>query len=223
MHPPTHSATHPDLLGILLLMVAFGAYHGLNPGMGWLFALALGLQQKSTHAIWKSLVPITIGHAVSIALVGALVLAAGHLISIATLRFATAGMLLTFGVIKLFTYYRHPRWVGMRVSMRDLFFWSFLMATAHGAGVMVAPTLLEISAAQHSASLAGGSGMLLALGLHTGSMLFVMALVAGIVYRKLGLKILRQGWINFDLIWAAALLVVGATALYYAFASAAQA
>jgi hypothetical protein len=88
---------------------------------------------------------------------------------------------------------------------------------------MVAPTLLEISAAQHSASLAGGNGMLLALGLHTGSMLLVMALVAGIVYRKLGLKILRRGWINFDLIWAAALLVVGATALYYAFASAAQA
>jgi hypothetical protein len=219
MHPLTHSATHPDLPNVLLLMIAFGAYHGLNPGMGWLFALALGLQQKSTQAIWKSLLPITIGHAVSIALVAALVLAAGHLVSIATLRFATAGMLLTFGVVKLFTYYRHPRWVGMRVSMRDLFFWSFLMATAHGAGVMVAPTLLEISAAHHSAGLTGGRGMLLAVGLHTGSMLFVMALVAGIVYRKLGLKILRQGWINFDLIWAAALLVVGATALYFAFAS----
>jgi len=154
--------------------------------------------------------------------VAALVMAAGHLVSIATLRFATAGMLMTFGVIKLFTYYRHPRWVGMRVSMRDLFFWSFLMATAHGAGMMVAPSLLEISAAHHSAGLTGGSGMLLAVGLHTASMLVVMALVAGIVYRKLGLKILRQGWINFDLIWAAALLIVGATALYFAFASAAQ-
>jgi hypothetical protein len=200
------------------LMVGFGAYHGLNPGMGWLFALALGLQQKSGRAIWQSLLPISIGHAASIVLVAALVLAAGQLISTATLRFITAVVLLAFGAVKLFTYYRHPRWVGMRVGMRDLFFWSFLMAAAHGAGLMVAPTLLEISAAagQGGADWSSGVGMLLAVGLHTLSMLVVMALVAGIVYRKLGLKILRQSWINFDLIWAAALLVVGTTALYFA-------
>jgi hypothetical protein len=207
------------------LMVGFGAYHGLNPGMGWLFALALGLQQKSGRAIWQSLLPISIGHAASIVLVAALVLAAGQLISTATLRFITAVVLLAFGAVKLFTYYRHPRWVGMRVGMRDLFFWSFLMAAAHGAGLMVAPTLLEISAAagQGGADWSSGVGMLLAVGLHTLSMLVVMALVAGIVYRKLGLKILRQSWINFDLIWAAALLVVGATALYFALAGPANA
>ncbi|MFO7685202.1 MAG: hypothetical protein R6V60_03840 [Desulfobacterales bacterium] len=224
MHPLTHSATHPDLLSTWGLMIGFGAYHGLNPGMGWLFALALGLQQKSERAIWQSLLPISIGHAVSIILVAAVVLAAGHLISTGTLRFVTAAVLLAFGVIKLFTYYRHPRWVGMRVGMRDLFFWSFLMAAAHGAGLMVAPTLLEISAAgQQGAGLTSGTGMLLAVGLHTLAMLGVMAIVAVIVYRKIGLKILRQSWINFDLIWAVALLVVGATALYFAFASAAHA
>ncbi len=157
MHPLTHSATHPDLLSTWGLMIGFGAYHGLNPGMGWLFALALGLQQKSERAIWQSLLPISIGHAVSIILVAAVVLAAGHLISTGTLRFVTAAVLLAFGVIKLFTYYRHPRWVGMRVGMRDLFFWSFLMAAAHGAGLMVAPTLLEISAAgQQGAGLTSG-------------------------------------------------------------------
>lgn len=225
MHPLTHSATHPDVMSSWALMIGFGAYHGLNPGMGWLFALALGLQQKSGRAIWQSLIPITIGHAASIVLVAALVLAAGHLISTAALRFITAAVLLAFGAVKLFTYYRHPRWVGMRVGMRDLFFWSFLMAAAHGAGLMVAPTLLEISAAagQGGADWSSGIGMLLAVGLHTLSMLVVMALVAGIVYRKLGLKILRQSWINFDLIWAAALLVVGATALYYALAAPANA
>jgi hypothetical protein len=212
-------------LGTLALMIGFGAYHGLNPGMGWLFALALALQQKSERAIWQSLLPISIGHAVSIVLVAAVVLAAGHLVTLATLRFVTAAGLLAFGVVKLFTYYRHPRWVGMRVGMRDLFFWSFLMAAAHGAGLMVAPTLLEISAAnpQQEASLASGSAMLLAVGFHTLSMLVVMAIIAVIVYRKLGLKILRQSWINFDLIWAMALLVVGATSLYFAFASAAHA
>jgi hypothetical protein len=209
----------------LALMIGFGAYHGLNPGMGWLFALALALQQKSERAIWQSLLPISIGHAVSIVLVAAVVLAAGHLVTLATLRFVTAAGLLAFGVVKLFTYYRHPRWVGMRVGMRDLFFWSFLMAAAHGAGLMVAPTLLEISAAnpQQEASLASGSAMLLAVGFHTLSMLVVMAIIAVIVYRKLGLKILRQSWINFDLIWAMALLVVGATSLYFAFASATHA
>jgi len=214
---------HPDLLISLAIMTAFGAYHGLNPGMGWLFALALGLQQKSERAIWQSLLPISIGHAVSIALVAALVLAAGQLVSTAALRFMTAGGLLVFGVVKLFTYYRHPRWVGMRVSTRDLFFWSFLMAAAHGAGLMVAPALLEISAAGRQASgMASGAGMLLGVGLHTLAMLLMMAVIAVIVYRKLGLKILRQTWINFDLIWAVALLVVGSTALYFAFASTAR-
>ena len=225
MHPLTHSVTHPDMMSNWALMIGFGAYHGLNPGMGWLFALALGLQQKNERAIWQSLLPISIGHAASIILVAALILAAGHLISTAALRFITAAVLLGFGITKLFTYYRHPRWVGMRVGMRDLFFWSFLMAAAHGAGLMVAPTLLEISAAggQQGAGLTSSIGMLLAVGLHTVSMLVVMAIIAWIVYRKLGLKILRKSWINFDLIWAVALLVVGATALYLAFASTANA
>jgi hypothetical protein len=225
MHPLTHSVTHPDMLSNWALMAGFGAYHGLNPGMGWLFALALGLQQKSERAIWQSLLPISIGHAASIILVAALVLAAGHWVSTATLRFATASVLLAFGVVKLLTYYRHPRWVGMRVGMRDLFFWSFLMAAAHGAGLMVAPTLLEISAAggQQGAGFTSSIGMLLAVGLHTVSMLVVMAVIAWIVYRKLGLMILRKSWINFDLIWAVALLVVGATALYFAYASTANA
>jgi hypothetical protein len=167
-------------------------------------------------------VPISIGHAVSIVLVAALVLAAGQLLSAVTLRIATASLLLSFGIFKLFTYYRHPRWVGMRVGMRDLLFWSFLMASAHGAGLMVAPALLEISTpGLHTARDASGVGVLLAVGLHTLAMLAVMAAVAVIVYRKLGLKILRQTWINFDLIWAVALLVVGSIALYFAFASAA--
>ena len=220
MHPLTHSVTPPDFWN-WALMVGFGAYHGLNPGMGWLFALAIGLQQNSERAIWKSLLPISVGHAVSVILVAALVLAGGHLISIETLRFITAAGLLGFGVFKLLTYYRHPRWVGMRVDMRDLFFWSFLMAAAHGAGLMVAPMLLEISAASSEVGVgfASGIGVLMAIGLHTASMLVVMAFIASIVYRKLGLKILRQSWVNFDLIWAAALLVVGSTALYFALGS----
>lgn len=216
MHPPTHSVTPHDLLGAWWVMVAFGAYHGLNPGMGWLFALALGLQQKSERAIWQSLLPITAGHASSIALVAVAILSAGPLISMPVLRYVTATLLLVFGVFKFFTYYRHPRWVGMRVSLRDLFLWSFIMAVAHGAGLMLAPSLVEIAGVGKSAAVNSAIDLMVALGLHTGAMLVVMAAIAAVVYRVFGLKILRQGWINFDLIWAVALIAVGATALYFA-------
>lgn len=193
-------------------MAGFGAYHGLNPAMGWLFALALGLQRKSQRAIWVSLLPITAGHAASVALVAVVLLAVGQAISLTALSRLTAAVLLGFGAYKLLTYYRHPRWVGMRVGMRDLFLWSFLMAVAHGAGLMVAPTLIGVA----SASSRAGFGMALAVGLHTLSMLAVMAAVAWVVYKKLGLAVLKKGWINFDLIWAVALLAVGGIALFRA-------
>ena len=218
MHPLTPSATLPDLMGGWALMVGFGAYHGLNPGMGWLFALALGLQQKSERAIWRSMLPITTGHAASIVVVAGLVLAAGSWLSITHLRYLAAIVLLLFAVFKLFNTYRHPRWVGMRVGMKDLFFWSFLMAAAHGAGLMVAPVLLEVghAAAGPTAGFISGLGVLMAILLHTAAMLAVMLVTALVVFRKLGLAILRRSWVNFDLIWAVALFVVGSTALYHA-------
>jgi hypothetical protein len=218
MHPLTPSATLPELAGSWALMIGFGAYHGLNPGMGWLFALALGLQQKNERAIWRSMLPITSGHAASIVLVAALVLAAGHWLSIMHLRYLAAIVLLGFALFKLFNAYRHPRWVGMRVGMKDLFFWSFLMAAAHGAGLMVAPTLLEVShsAAGPAVGLTPAAGVVVAILLHTAAMLTVMLVTALVVYRRLGLTILRRSWVNFDMIWAVALFVVGATALYHA-------
>jgi hypothetical protein len=207
------------MVGNWLVMIGFGAYHGLNPGMGWLFALALGLQQRSERAIWVSLLPISAGHAASIVLVALVILAVGHLIPFTTFRLITAVTLLGFGVYKLFNYYRHPRWVGMRVGMRDLFTWSFLMAIAHGAGLMVAPTLLALigNSSLPEASLTKEGAMLLAVVLHTLAMLLVMAGIAWIVYKKLGLMVLRKSWINFDLIWAAALIVVGGVSLFLAF------
>jgi hypothetical protein len=216
-------------------MVAFGAYHGLNPGMGWLFALSLGLQQQSERAIWISLLPITAGHAISLVVVALLVVAGASFISTTTLEIVMAFVLITFGLYKIFNYYRHPRWVGMQVGMRDLVWWSFLMAMAHGAGLMIAPVVLAMTApsmasapaaeaAMDPAAMANahaghqitmGAGLEVALGvlLHMLSMLAVMALVAWVVYRKFGLAILRQHWVNFDLIWAAALLLVGTIAL----------
>jgi hypothetical protein len=198
-------------------MVGLGIYHGINPGMGWLFALSLGLQQRSERGIWTSLLPITTGHAASIALVAALMLAAWNLVPLGTLRIATALVLLSFGLYRFFTYYRHPRWVGMRVGLRDLFAWSFLMAFAHGAGLMVAPFMLSIAGTGGpEAIFSSWAGVALAIGLHTLAMLVVMGAVAWIVYKKLGLRVLRKSWVNFDLIWAVALVIVGGIALYHA-------
>jgi hypothetical protein len=217
MHPPTHTASL-ESWGVWLAVAGFGAYHGLNPAMGWLFALALGLQQNKDRAIWSALVPIAIGHAGSIAIAAALVMALHTFISMQTLQLLTAILLIGFGIYKLFNWYRHPRWVGMRVRWHELTGWSFLMATAHGAGLMVAPALLGMMATQPESHLpaSGGVEVGLAVILHTASMLLVMAVIAWVVYRKLGLMVLRQGWVNFDLIWAAALLVVGGITFYLA-------
>jgi len=105
----------------------------------------------------------------------------------------------------------------MKVGLADLTWWSFLMATAHGAGLMIAPALISIAAMQgahqHHSLSAGGGGVFLGILAHTLAMLAVMSVVAWVVYRHLGLAVLRQRWINFDVIWAVALLVVGALSL----------
>jgi hypothetical protein len=212
----TLSATLPESIAPWLVMVGFGAYHGLNPGMGWLFALSLGLQRRSERAIWVSLLPIAAGHAASIALVALLVLAGSQLIPTTLMEVATALLLIGFGAYKIAYYYRHPRWVGMKVGLGDLTWWSFLMAMAHGAGLMIAPALIGIAAGHHTHHLlGGGAGVGVSLGVlaHTASMLVVMVIVAWFVYKRFGLAILRQQWVNFDLIWAVALLIVGGIAL----------
>ena len=174
--------------------------------MGWLFALALGLQEHRRSAVLAALVPIAIGHAVSVALVGVLLVGAGVAVSPRRLHVAAAAVLIGFGVFRLVRPYAHARWVGMRVGFRDLVLWSFLMASAHGAGLMLAPVFLGLPGPPAHAHAAGG---LLVLAVHTGAMLLVMGAVGLAIYQTLGLELLRRAWVNLDLVWAAALIAVG--------------
>ncbi len=130
-----------------ITLALLGAYHGLNPGMGWLFAVALGLQEGSRAAVIRAFAPIALGHASSVAVVVAVVGTAQAFVSPDTLRTTGAALLVLVGVYKLLRPLSHPRWVGMRVGSRDLAAWSFLMATAHGAGLMLVPVLLQLPAA----------------------------------------------------------------------------
>jgi hypothetical protein len=205
----------------LWLMLLLGAYHGINPGMGWLFAVALGMQERKGSAVAKALVPIALGHALAI---GSVVLAAAFLgmrLPPEAIRYPVAAILLGLGIYSLVRHH-HPRWVRMQVGFRDLTVWSFLVASAHGAGLMVLPVLLgrgtveaaDLMAGHHQTSLAGGPlAPLLATGVHTTGYLAVTGLIAWVVYSKLGLAILRKAWLNLNLVWAAALVVTGLVTL----------
>jgi hypothetical protein len=202
-----------------------GAYHGVNPGMGWLFAVALGLQEKRRWAVIRAFGPIAAGHAASVAVVVLLLGAAQLWIDARWLRWIGGGLLIAFGLFKLLRPLSHPRWVGMRVGPADLAVWSFLMASAHGAGLMLMPLLVGLHAdtAAHSAHVAEtDAGLLLArasdfavvdvlaVTVHTAAMFLVMAAIALVVYEKVGLAILRSAWINLDRIWAITLILTGA-------------
>jgi hypothetical protein len=197
-------------------LFALGAGHGINPAMGWLFAVALGLQWESRRAVWAALGPLAAGHALSIG--GAIAAAglAGLVIPLAGLRWATAGLLIGLGIYRLVRS-RHLSFGGMRVGARELAIWSFLMATAHGAGLMVLPLVMPSRDSGHllhqMATLPLGAGVewsgIWATLVHTAGYLLVTGLLAVIVYEKIGVRFLRKGWVNLDLIWAVALLAAG--------------
>ncbi len=196
-----------------ITLLLLGAWHGVNPGMGWLFAVSRGLQERRGGAVVGALPPIALGHALAIA-VALVVVAIGRAsVPLVALRWATAAILIGFGISRLFRHH-HPRWVGMRVGFRDLTVWSFLMATAHGAGLMLAPLFVVDGArpschADAGLTLSGPIDYVVATAAHTAAMLAVAGLIALVVYYKLGLALLRRAWFNLDWLWALALIGAG--------------
>jgi len=198
-------------------LAVLGAYHGINPGMGWLFAVSRGLQEGRGSAVAGALPPIALGHALSIGMTFG-VLALGNAgLGHGPVRWLAAGAVIAFGVSKLVRH-RHPRWVGMRVGFGGLLTWSFLMATAHGAGLMLLPLFIvggDVPSCHARAGLvlSGPAAYLGATLVHTGAMLLAAGTIALVVFYKVGLAVLRRAWFNLDRLWAAALVLSGIAAL----------
>lgn len=213
-----------------MMLAGLGAFHGLNPAMGWLFAVARGLQRGSRTAVLDSMLPIATGHALSIAIVVAAIGILRALVDFALLRMGAAALLIGFGIYRLLA--RHRARAGMQVGAVRLLLWSFLMATAHGAGLMLVPALLAMPICaprtggahvpqpgphmhmMQTDALSGSTAVALAaVGIHTLAMLAVAAVIAIAVYEWVGLAFLRRGWFNLDLLWAFSLIGVGAILL----------
>ena len=211
----------------LTILLLLGAVHGINPAMGWLFAVALGLQEERRRAVWRAFPPLALGHGVAIGMAVGIAALLGVVLPLGLLKWLIAGALVGMGLLQLVRH-RHPMRGGMRVGPGDLVAWSFLMATAHGAGLMAVPFVLPddddalahaAGAHAHGTVAAGAPGntfwggiesaALLGTAAHTLGYLLVSALVAVIVYEKLGLRLLRTAWLNVNLIWAAALILTG--------------
>ncbi|MEV6849988.1 hypothetical protein [Actinoplanes sp. NPDC051411] len=202
--------------GQLAALAGLGAFHGLNPAMGWLFAVARGMQERSRGVLLKSLPPIAAGHLASVAIVAAVVTATESVVAANVVGVVGGLALVGFGLWRLLSQ-RHFRWAGMRLSSRQLAGWSFLMSSAHGAGLMLLPVLAVgvrpmpgmPSMAATGSPLAALTG-LAAAGVHTLAMFTVMAACAVLVYEFVGVNVLRRAWFNMDRLWAGVMVGAGA-------------
>jgi hypothetical protein len=198
-------------LAQILALAGLGAFHGANPAMGWLFAVARGLQERSRAALCWSLPPIAAGHLGSVAAVAVVVTVTGSILASNVVAVAGGLVLVGFGLWRLLSS-RHFRWVGMRLSHRELAGWSFLMSSAHGAGLMLLPVLVVGAGSTHHHSVAatdGALGGLAAVGLHTLAMFLTAGVVALLVFHVFGVGVLRRAWFNLDRMWAAVLIAAG--------------
>lgn len=226
---------HLQMLLPWLTLALLGAFHGLNPAMGWLFAVSIGFQERRTGAVLGALGPIALGHLLAIATIAIPVGLLQVVLPTGAVMILGGAVLLVYAAYKVATRFRHPRWVGMRITSLELVSWSALMAAAHGAGLMLIPALARLShddgaAAMASAMPAGhdhhmqmatvqDSGTralgeaLLAVSLHTLAMLLVMGVLALAVYRWIGVGILRRAWFNLDLVWTGTMAIAGGITL----------
>ena len=194
-------------------VVAIGAYHGLNPAMGWPLAVANGLSEKRAGAVVATMMPLALGHLLAMAVVLLPFAALGALLAWQRpIRIGAGLVVAVFGIWRLVDR-RHPRFLA-RVRPSQVALWSFLMASAHGAGLMLLPFALglcmtsDTGVALAPAVAIGGATLVAAV--HTAAMVGAGLAAAWTVYRWLGLRALARAWIDLDLVWGASLVVAGA-------------
>jgi hypothetical protein len=211
------------LAWLWLAVVASGLYHGINPGMGWPLAVSAGLMEKNPRALFAALGVLAVGH---IAATLSMLLPFALLIAVAEWRrpiqVAAALLVIGFGVFRLVRP-RHPRAIA-RIPPTQLGLWSFAVAIAHGAGLMLVPIYLGLcqtsdldSPHQAASTLVDanlGMAVLVAL-VHSAAMIASGGLLAWAVYRYLGVRFVSKSWFNLDTVWAASLILVGAIALAF--------
>jgi len=201
-------------------LAGLGAFHGLNPAMGWLFTVALGLYRKSCSVVLWSLLPIAAGHVLSIVIVAAAFVLAGLLLDQRMIQIGSGALLLVWAACHQICAHRHGMRVSLRTGQFGLMIWSFLMATAHGAGLMMLPALMPLclTGSPMSEITAAGSApiVLAAVAVHALSMLAVTGAVALVVYQWVGLPILRTTRISLDFLWTLVLAATGLLVIAFA-------
>jgi hypothetical protein len=220
--PSLREATSMTELWPWLALAGLGMFHGVNPAMGWLFAVALGLHRHSRQVVVLSLVPIALGHALSISVVMAAVMLLGVVVDHRMVGMAAGVILIAWALYHWLYGHRHRVRVGMRTGYAGLTLWSFVMATGHGAGLMLVPALMPLPMPHTHGQVGHGHPIvdagslwlaLAAVGVHTMAMLLVTGVLAVMTYEWLGVGVLRRGWINFDVLWTIVLLATGALLL----------
>jgi len=209
--------------GLWLAVVASGLYHGVNPGMGWPLAVSAGLMKKTPRALFLALWPLSAGHLLATLL---MLLPFALLIALAQwqhpVQTAASLLVIGFGVFRLVNRH-HPRMLA-RIPPTQLPLWSFAVAIAHGAALMLVPIYLGLCQASglnkgHEAAGAlaeANLGMAVAVAIvHVATMIVAGGSLAWLVYRYLGLKFVSRSWFNLDATWAASLILVGAVALAF--------
>ncbi len=211
-----------------LTVVASGIYHGLNPAMGWPLAVSAALMGKGRAALFRALGLLALGHLMAMAAILLPFAALTELLRWQRAIRVGAALLVTGFGLWLLIWRRHPRFLA-RIRPTQLALWSFAVAIAHGAGLMLVPIYLGVCRAQdlgHGRLAAGapiGGHLLTAFSVslvHTLAMVLSGGLVALVVHGRLGLKFLSRSWFNLDILWASSLTAVGALALTFAWADA---
>lgn len=207
-----------NTLALWFAVILLGLYHGLNPAMGWPLAVANGMTDRRAASVFATLLPLGGGHFAAIAVgLAPFALLGWYVAWSQAIRIGAGVAVLLFGVFKLVNR-RHPRMLA-RIAPTRMAWWSFLMATAHGAGLMLAPFMLGLCAAPGHGDVARalsqatmGMALLVAV-VHTVVALLAGIAIAWIVYRYLGLGFLRRAWLNLDAVWGVSLVLAGAAGI----------